>query len=348
MKFSLAQIANVLQAELVGDPELEITGLSPISEGKPGTLTFLANPKYLPHLYTTQATAVIVKADFEPQRPLSPALLKVKDPYGAFTRLLEEAERFSRPPQRKDREQPHYVASDAEVAEDAYLGAFSYIGSGAKVGKGAQIFPQVYVGEGVEIGEGSIIYPQVCLYPGTRIGKNCIVHAGACLGSDGFGFAPTEDGSYRKIPQLGKVVVEDEVEIGANTTIDRATMGDTIIRKGAKLDNLVQIAHNVDIGSHTVIAAQTGIAGSTRLHEQCMVGGQVGIVGHLELAKGSKIDAQSGVNRSIREEGKAFRGSPIQPHRDQLRSEVLFRKLHSMYAHLQELEKRLKEMEGKG
>lgn len=344
MKFTLGQIASILSAKLEGDPEIEISDLSKIQEGHRGSLSFLANPKYLSYIYTTEASAVIVGEDFSPKEAVNAALLRVKDPYAAFTLLLQKVADFQQKP-KNGIDDFTFIASDAMVEEDVYIGAFSYISSQAIIRKGAQIYPQVFIGEGVEVGEGSIIFPHTTLYHQTKVGANCIIHAGACIGSDGFGFAPQEDGSFQKIPQLGRVVLENEVEIGANVCIDRATMGETRIKKGVKLDNLVQIAHNVEIGANSVIAAQSGIAGSTTLEENCMLGGQVGVVGHLHIAKGSKIDAQSGVNKSIKEPGQAFRGSPIQLYRDQLRSEMVFRKLADMYKRMDELEKKMEAFE---
>ncbi|MEO0472988.1 MAG: UDP-3-O-(3-hydroxymyristoyl)glucosamine N-acyltransferase [Bacteroidota bacterium] len=340
MKYTLKQIAALLQAELEGDPEVEISQVAKIEQGVPGSISFLANPKYLPFIYETKASAVIVSRDFVPQQTIGAALLRVDDPYAAFTSLLEMATAAMAASQ-SGIEQPSFVHETAELSEDVYVGAFAYIAAGAKIGKGTRIYPNVYVGENAVIGAGSILYPNVSVYHHCRIGQNCILHAGTVIGSDGFGFAPQADGSFKKVPQTGIVVLEDEVEIGANSCIDRATMGETIIRRGAKLDNLVQLAHNVDIGQHTVIAAQTGIAGSTNLGENCMIGGQVGIVGHLNIANRTKIDAQSGVNRSIKEEGLAFRGSPIQVHRQQLKSEVVFRKLEDLYARIRQLEEAL-------
>lgn len=344
MKFTLGQIAGILHAKLEGDPGIEISDLSKIQEGHPGSLSFLANPKYLPYIYTTQASAVIVSEDFVPQEAINAALLRVKDPYAAFTMLLQKAAELQK--QSKKGVEPYtFIAEDAQVSDTAYIGAFSYISSKAIIGEGVQIHPQVFIGEGVEIGAGSVIHPNTTIYHQSSIGDNCIIHAGARIGSDGFGFAPQADGSFQKIPQLGRVILENEVEVGANVCIDRATMGETRIKRGVKLDNLVQIAHNVEIGANSVVAAQSGIAGSTTLEENCMLGGQVGVVGHLHIAKGSKIDAQSGVNKSITEPGKAFRGSPIQLYRDQLRSEMVFRKLADMYKRMQELEKKIESLE---
>lgn len=344
MKFTLGQIATLLSAKLEGNPGIEISDLSKIQEGRTGSLSFLANPKYLPFIYTTKASAVIVSEDFIPKEPIEAALLRVKDPYAAFTLLLQKVAEFQQSA-KAGIDDHTFIAPDATIEAGVYIGAFSYISSKAVIGKGVQIHPQVYIGEGVNIGEGSIIFPHTTIYHQTQVGAKCIIHAGARIGSDGFGFAPQADGSFQKIPQLGRVVLENEVEIGANVCIDRATMGETRIKKGVKLDNLVQIAHNVEIGSNSVIAAQSGIAGSTTLEESCMIGGQVGVVGHLRIAKGSKIDAQSGVNKSIEKPGQAFRGSPIQLYRDQLRSEMVFRKLADMYKRMEELEQKIETLE---
>ncbi len=343
MKFTISQIASLIQADIEGDAQRDIFQLTPIEAGQPGGITFLANPKYTPHLYTTQASAVIVSRDLVLQQPVNTTLLRVDNPYEAFTHLLETASEMMKRG-RSGIEQPAFIADSAKVGKDVYVGAFAYISANVTIGDGVKIYPNTFIGEGVVIGDNTLIYPNVSIYYATQIGANCIIHAGASIGSDGFGFAPKEDGSYRKIPQLGQVVLQDHVEVGANTVIDRATMGTTLIQEGVKLDNLVQLAHNVEIGAHTVIAAQAGIAGSTKLGRNCMVGGQAGIVGHLTLADQTKIDAQSGVNRSIDTPGLAFRGSPIQAHRDQLRSEVMFRKLADMHMRLHDLELRMKEL----
>jgi UDP-3-O-[3-hydroxymyristoyl] glucosamine N-acyltransferase len=341
MEFSVHELAALLGAEVVGTTQTRISGLAKIEEGRPGTISFLANPKYLPHLYTTQATAVLVPSDFSPEKPVSSVLLKVKDPYTAFTLLLEKAQSILT--DKRGIENPCFTAPDAEIGENVYIGAFSYIGKKARIGKGAKIYPFAYVGDHAVIGEGSVLYPNSTVYYGCRVGSHCILHAGAVIGSDGFGFAPQPDGSLKKIPQTGIVVLEDHVEIGANTTIDRATLGETVIRKGVKLDNLVQVAHNVEIGGNTVIAAQAGISGSTKLGANCMVGGQVGIVGHIKLADGTQIGAQSGVSKSVEKPRSALRGSPAQEYRKQLRSEVLFQQLEEMEKRIRSLEAQLKD-----
>ena len=339
MKFKVGGIAALIGATVEGDPETIVTSLGKIEEGKSGDLTFFANPKYEPWLYTTAASAVIIPKDFQPKHTISATLLRSADPYSAFTALLKQASAMLQ--NKQGIEQPSFIHPTAQVGEGVYIGAFAYIGAGAKVGKGAKIYPNAYIGDQCVVGDGSVMHPNSALYFGCQVGANCIVHAGAIIGSDGFGFAPQPDGSFDKIPQTGIVRLEDNVEVGANTTIDRATLGETVIRKGVKLDNLIQIAHNVEIGENTVIAAQTGISGSTKLGKNCMVGGQVGIVGHLRLADRTSVGAQSGLSKSVTEPGKAFRGSPAQDYKQQLRSEVLFRNLEEMAKRISELEKKL-------
>ncbi len=340
MKYTLQQIAAWLNAEIEGDSSQEIHTVARIEEGLAGSISFLANPKYTEYIYSTKASAVIVSKDFTPSQPLNTALLRVDDPYLAFTSLLEKAQAE----QQKDLKgisDLAFIDPSAKIGEDVYVGPFAYIGADSIIGDACQIHAQAYVGSSVRLGENTLLYPQARVLNRCEIGKNCIIHAGTTIGSDGFGFAPQADGSFKKIPQTGNVQLEDHVEIGSNSTIDRATVGSTIIRKGAKLDNLVQIAHNVEVGPSTVIAAQAGIAGSTKLGSYVMIGGQVGIVGHLNIADQTKIDAQSGVNRNIKEPGQAFRGSPIQGFRQQLKSEVLFRRLEEMHKKILALEEAL-------
>lgn len=341
MKVSLSTIITLLNAESVGNIDLEIDSIDKIEDAGPGSISFLANMKYKKYLYTSNASAIIVGRDIEVDLPIGPTLVKVDDPYTAFSTLLEESQKQFLA-QKTGIEENSFVDPTASLGENVYIGAFSYIGAHAKIGKNCKLFPGVYIGDYVEIGDDCIIYPQTVIYPQCIIGNECILHAGSRIGTDGFGFAPQEDGSFVKIQHIGNVILEDGVEVGSNTCIDKATTGTTRITKGVKLDNLVQIAHNVEIGNHSVIAAQTGISGSTKIGKNAMIGGQVGIVGHLTIADRTKIDAQSGVNRSIKEEGKAFRGSPIQPFRDQLRSELFFRKLKEMNERIESLEKELK------
>ncbi len=339
MKFKVGEIAGMIGAQIEGDSEQMINSLSKIEEGSPGSLTFLANPKYESFVYETKASAVIVGSDFEPKQAITATLLRCKDPYMAFAALLQRFMAFVQ--NKSGIEQPSYISESAEIGQNVYIGAFAYIGNGVKIADGAKIYPHTYIGDFASIGEGSTIYANVSVYYGCKIGKHCIVHSGAVIGSDGFGFAPKADGQFQKIPQTGIVRLEDHVEIGAGCTIDRATLGETIIRRGAKLDNLIQVAHNVEIGENTVIAAQAGISGSTKIGNNCMIGGQVGIVGHIKLADGTKIGAQSGVSKTVEEKGKALRGSPAQDYKLQLRSEAVFRNLDALDKRLHLLEKEI-------
>lgn len=348
MKYRLGQIAEFLQARLEGDPDLEIEGIARIEEGKPGTISFLANPKYLPYAYTTQSTALIVGMDFAATQPVTPVLLRVADPYTAFTRLLEFAQQQSANKGQAGVHPTAFVDPTADVHQTAWVGPLAYIGPGATIGKDSQVHPQVYVGKGAKVGNESILFSGVSLYHDCVVGNKCIIHSGARIGSDGFGFAPQADGTFLKIPQTGNAVLEDEVEIGANTCIDRATIGSTVVRFGAKIDNLVQIAHNVEVGEHTVIAAQTGVSGSTKIGKYCMIGGQVGIGGHIQIADRSQIGARSGLVKSIRKPGLAWRGAPVQEISKQLRQEVLVRQLELLVARITELEQALSLLQEKG
>lgn len=339
MEFTAKQIASLIQGEVEGNENQIIRDVSKIEEGKPETLTFLANPKYEHYLYTTEASVVIVNKSFVPKEKVKATLIKVEDAYRALATLLQYYE--SSLPKKTGIEQPSFIHETAQLGDFVYVGAFAYISEKAKIGKGAQIWPGAFIGEGVKIGEGTIIYSGVKIYKQCVVGKSCIIHAGAVVGSDGFGFAPDPDGNYQKIPQVGNVVIEDNVEIGANTTIDRATMGSTILHEGAKIDNLVQIAHNVEIGSNTVIAAQTGIAGSTKIGENCMFGGQTGISGHIRIADGTKLAAQTGVASAIKQPGTAWMGSPAINYLNFNKSYVIFKKLPELYKQLQELQNKV-------
>lgn len=339
LSFPLSHIAALLQATIEGDADQQIHTLSKIEEGTAGSIAFLANPKYEHYLYSTAASAVIVANDFQPRQALKTTLLRVADPYAAFTLLLQQAQTLLQQP-KTGIESPSYIAPSAQIGKEVYIGAFAYIGEHAVIGDFAQIYPHTYVGDGVHIGAHTTLHANVSVYAKCKLGNHCIIHAGVVIGSDGFGHAPQADGSYLKIPQLGNVVIEDRVEIGANTTIDRATMGSTIIKEGVKLDNLIQIAHNVVLGKHTVIAAQTGISGSTQIGENNMIGGQVGFVGHISTAKGVKIGAQSGVSKSIKTENSAWKGSPAQDYNQQLKSEAVFRQLADLMRRVNELERR--------
>lgn len=336
MEFTAYQIAELLRGRVEGDGTTRISRLAKIEEAGAGALAFLSNPKYEHHLYTTMAAAVIVREDLVPREPVRAALIRVADPYLGFTRLLEEYQRLTRAA-RTGVEEPSYVGAGTTIGEGHYRGAFAYIGRDCRLGHDVQIHPHAYIGDGVVIGAGTTVYAGAKVYPGTIIGERCVLHAGCVIGSDGFGFAPQADGSYRPIPQVGHVVLEDDVSIGANTTVDCATMGATIIRQGAKIDNLVMVAHNVEIGAHTVVAAQSGISGSTKIGENCTIAGQVGIVGHITLAPRTIVGAQSGVSKSIKEAGTFIQGSPAFDYKQNLRAGAVFRHLPEMKRQLDEL-----------
>ncbi|MBS4041575.1 MAG: UDP-3-O-(3-hydroxymyristoyl)glucosamine N-acyltransferase [Flavobacteriales bacterium] len=338
MKFKASQIAEILQGEIVGNPEVEVARLSKIEEGTQGSLTFLANPKYQSYIYQTQASIVIVNDSFVPESPVQATLIKVADAYQAFSKLLEYYNQIKL--MKSGMEQPHFLGEGVSIEEGLYLGAFSYIGNGVKIGKNVKIYPNCYVGDNVVIGDNTILFAGVRVYSETVIGKDCTIHSGSIIGADGFGFAPQSDGTFQKVPQIGNVVIEDHVEIGSCSTIDRATLGSTIIRKGVKLDNQIQIAHNVEIGENTVIAAQTGVAGSTKIGKNCMIGGQVGIVGHLTIGNNVKIQAQSGIGRNVKD-GEVIQGSPALPYSDYNKSYVYFKNLPKIVQDIENLKKKL-------
>jgi UDP-3-O-[3-hydroxymyristoyl] glucosamine N-acyltransferase len=346
MEFTAQQIADLLQGKVEGDPQTRVNRLSKIEEGEPGSLTFLANPKYEEFIYSTAASLVIVGDQFVPERAISTTLVKVKDPYKSFAVLLDTYNKISM--SKTGIEEPNSIASSARIGENPYIGAFVYIGENSVIGDRVKLFPGVYIGNNVVIGDDTILFPGVRVYSECKIGNECRIHAGVVIGGDGFGFAPQDDSNYLKVAQIGNVIIEDHVEIGSNTTIDRATLGSTIIRKGVKLDNLIQVAHNVEIGEHTVIAAQTGIAGSTKIGRFCMIGGQVGIVGHLVIADKVKIAAQSGIGTSITKEGEIVQGSPAFFIGDYKKSYVGFRKLPELASRIEELEKIIKELQKQG
>lgn len=344
MEFSARQIADLLGGEIVGNPEATVNNLSKIEEGVPGTLTFLANPKYETYIYQTEASLAIVNKSFEPEKslPNSLTLIVVEDAYKSFAQLLEMYNQMQQTEEGIDNQV--HIDKSAQIGEGAYIGAFTYIGANVKIGKNARIFPNCYIASNAEIGDNTTIQAGAKIYSHCKIGNNCIIHAGVVIGADGFGFAPSSENQYSKVAQIGNVVVEDHVEIGANTSIDRATLGSTFIRKGVKLDNLIQIAHNVDIGENTVIAAQTGIAGSTKIGKNCMIGGQVGIVGHLKIADNVKIAAQSGIGSSIKKEGEVVQGSPSMPIRDYKMSYIGFKRLPDLMKKIDQLEKDISQL----
>ena len=342
MKFTAAQIAMLINGTVEGNPETAVGSFGKIEEAKNGDLSFLANPKYEEFFYTTQASVLIVNESFQPRQKTNATLIRVKDSYSAFAILLSKYQEMMQQ-QFNGIQEPSYISKTAQLGENVFIGAFTYVGDNVKIGKNSKVYPQVYLGNQVEIGENCTIHPGVKIYHQCKIGNNVVIHSGTVIGSDGFGFAPQADGSFIKVPQIGNVIVEDHVEIGSNTTIDRATIGSTIIKKGAKLDNLIQIAHNVEIGSASVIAAQTGISGSTKIGKQVMIGGQAGIVGHISIGDGAKINAQSGVSKSL-ENGKTVTGTPAYDYTQALRGQAALRKLPEMQKRLQELEDLVKEL----
>jgi UDP-3-O-[3-hydroxymyristoyl] glucosamine N-acyltransferase len=334
MKFTAAQIAGILEGEVIGNPDAVVFKLDKIEEGTEGSLTFLANPKYVNFIYTTQATITIVNNDFVPENELSTTLIKVEDAYQSFSKLLEYYNQVKL--MKSGIEQPSVISENVTYGEQLYLGSFSYVGKNVTIGKNVKIYPNCFIGDNVSIGDNCIFFAGVKIYSETEIGNNCNFHSGCVVGSDGFGFAPTEEGTYNKIPQIGNVIIEDDVEIGANTTIDRATLGITLIRKGVKLDNHIQIAHNVEIGENTVIAAQTGIAGSTKIGSNCLIGGQVGVAGHLTIGNNVRVQAQSGIGKNI-PDGEIIQGSPAFNYSDFSKSYVHFRNLPKIVSDLEEL-----------
>ncbi len=340
MVFSASQIALLINGKIDGNAEATVSSFGKIEEAKEGQLSFLANPKYEEHLYTTRASAIIINEDYQLKQPVSATLIRVKDAYSAFATLLTKYQELKQQ-QLKGVQQPSYIAASATYGENVFVGAFAYLSDNAKVGNNTKIYPGVFIGKNVQIGDHTTLHAGVKIMHGCSIGSNVVIHAGTVIGSDGFGFAPQPDGSFVKVPQIGNVVVEDNVEIGANTTIDRATIGSTIIKKGAKLDNLIQIAHNVEIGNSSVVAAQAGISGSTKIGKGVMIGGQAGVVGHLHIGDGAKINAQSGVSKDI-EPGKAVTGSPAYDYTAALKSQALSRKLPALEKRIQELEKQIK------
>jgi UDP-3-O-[3-hydroxymyristoyl] glucosamine N-acyltransferase len=342
MEFTIKQIAKMLNGQVKGDGDAKITMLAKIQDAKAGQVAFLANPKYESYIYSTNATAVIIKKDFQPKKEIKSSLILVDDPYSSFTRLLEEYHRLISF-QKTGIEQPSYLGEGSTVGQDIYRGAFSYIGSRTIVGKSVKIYPHVSIGDDCTIGDHTILHPGVKIYAGTRVGANCVIHSGTVIGSDGFGFAPQEDGTYKTVPQLGNVIIEDNVTIGANTVIDCATMfGDsTVIHEGVKLDNLIQIAHNVEIGKNTVIAAQTGVSGSAKVGDNCIIAGQVGISGHIQVANNTSIGGKAGILKPVKTEGKKLLGMIAFDFHDYLKSYALFKKLPQLDDRLRDLEKRL-------
>jgi UDP-3-O-[3-hydroxymyristoyl] glucosamine N-acyltransferase len=344
MKFTARIIADFTKGEIIGNPDEVVTDISRIEEGKKGTLAFLANPKYEKYLYSTGASIVLINRDFQINGHLNNTIIRVDNAYDAFTSMLELYTKLT--PEKKGIEQPSFVDPTAKIGENVYIGAFAYIGEHAVIGNNVKIYPQTYVGDFTQIKDNTIVYPGVKIYHGCVIGENCIIHSGTVIGADGFGFVQQPDLHYRKIPQVGNVILEDFVEIGSNVTIDRATMGSTIIRKGSKFDNLIQIGHNVEVGENTVIVSQAGIAGSTKVGSNCMIGGQVGLAGHLRIGDNVKIGAQSGVSNNLKD-GEAVLGSPALDVTKQIKAMIVYKSLPEMSKKLSELEKELKELKKK-
>lgn len=345
MEFSAQQIAGFLNGKVDGNPDVKVNNFAKIEEGVPGTLTFLANPKYTQFIYSTKSSIVLVNKDFVPEEPVAATLIRVENAYESLSMLLNLVEQSK--PRKTGISSQANIADDASVGKDVFIGPFVTIESGAVIGDNVTIQANAVISENVKIGNGTTIHSGVNIYPGCVVGADCCLHSGVVVGSDGFGFAKTADGSYSKIPQTGNVVIEESVEIGANSTIDRATFGSTIIRKGVKIDNLVQIAHNVEIGENTVIAAQSGISGSTKVGKNCMLGGQVGVGGHIHIADGTILAAQCGVPGSIKVPGQIYQGTPNMPIRAFQKSSVIFRKLPEMQENIYELQKKIKELEEK-
>jgi UDP-3-O-[3-hydroxymyristoyl] glucosamine N-acyltransferase len=339
MEFTLNQIAEMLNGKIEGDGSITVNRIDKIQEGKKGGISFLANEKYESFIYETEATAVIVSENFVAQKPVKANLIRVKNAYSGFTQLLEAYVRLLKP-NKIGVEQPSYFEDSSRIGNNHYRGAFSYVGKNCEIGDNTQIHPHAYVGDNVKIGNNCVIHPGVKIYENTQIGNHCEIKSGAVIGSDGFGFAPQEDGTYKAIPQMGNVVIEDYVSIGANTTIDCATMGSTLIKKGVKIDNLVQIAHNVTIGENTVIASQTGISGSTEIGKNCVIAGQAGIVGHIKIADKTTIGAKTGISRNINSSGQTIFGFLGMEIKDFLKSYSLFKKLPELQDRIKELEKK--------
>lgn len=344
MQFTALQIATLLKGSIEGNPEAKVSHVAKIEEAGEGSLSFVANPKYEEYLYTTKASIIIVNDDLELHGEVIPTLIRVRDAYSSFALLLEKYNEMLSRKGKHGIEQPSYMSKTVTMGKDVYIGAFSYIGENVIIGDRVRIYPGCYIGDNVILDEDACIFAGVKIYDGCSIGARVVIHSGTVVGGDGFGFAPQKDGTFKKVPQIGNVIVEDDVEIGANTTIDRATMGSTIIRKGVKLDNLIQIAHNVEIGAHTVIAAQTGVSGSTKVGRHCMIGGQVGMVGHIQIADGTRINAQSGLSKSVPTPNTVLNGSPAFDYKSTLKSQAIFRNLPELQQRIQKLEEMVQEL----
>ncbi len=336
MEFSARQIADFLRGALEGDPEIKVSQIAKIEEAKKGTMTFLANPAYTPYIYSTEASIVLVRQDFQPEKPIQSTLIRVDDPYGALARLLELYK--SNIPEKTGISSLAFISKTVKHGDNAYIGEFVYIGENVVLGNNVKIHPHTYIGDSVKIGDNTILYSGVRIYENTCVGGGCTIHSNAVIGADGFGFAPQTDNNYKKVAQIGNVIIEDNVEIGAGTAIDRATLGSTVIKKGVKLDNLIQIGHNVVIGENTVMAAQCGVAGSSKIGKNCMIGGQVGISGHLTIGDDVKMAAQAGVPSNIKD-GQIIMGSPSMEASQYRKAFVYFRNFEKLVKRIDELEK---------
>ena len=345
MEFTAATIAGFLQGEIEGNPEIKVNTVAKIEEGFAGALSFLANPKYEQYIYTTKSSVVLVNKSFVPSSPIEATLIKVENAYDAFATLLRLVDQSR--PKKKGIHSTAIIEKSSKIGNDVYIGPYAYIGENCIIGDGCSVYPQVYIGDGTRLGNNTTIYSGVKIYHECQIGEGCIIHSGTVIGSDGFGFAPQSENEFMKIPQLGNVVLEDHVEIGANVTIDRATMGSTVIRRGVKLDNLIKIGHNVEVGENTVMASQTGISGSTKIGKNCMFGGQVGLAGHIKIANGTKIGAQAGILSEIKEENTAIIGTPAIEIKNFMRSSILFKKLPELSKKIDTLEKELESLKKK-
>jgi UDP-3-O-[3-hydroxymyristoyl] glucosamine N-acyltransferase len=345
MEFTAETIAGFLKGEIEGNPDIKVNTVAKIEEGFAGALSFLANPKYEQYIYSTKSSVVLVNKSFVPSSPIGATLIKVENAYEAFASLLRLVDQAR--PKKKGIHPTAIIEISAKIGNEVYIGPYTYIGENCIIGDGCSIYPQVYIGDGSRLGANTTIYPGVKIYHECQIGEGCIIHSGTVIGSDGFGFAPQSENEFMKIPQLGNVVLEDHVEIGANVTIDRATMGSTVIRKGVKLDNLIQIGHNVEVGENTVMAALTGISGSTKVGKNCMFGGQIGLAGHIKIANGTKIGAQAGVISDIKDENTAIIGSPAIDIKNFMRSSILFKKLPELSKKIDVLEKELESLKKK-
>ncbi len=346
MQFTAQQIALLLDGTVEGNPDVEVSQLAKIEEAAPGSLSFLANPRYEPFLYTTKASVVIVNREFALTGPVETTLIRVNDAYSAFSVLLDKYNSFKLE-MKTGIEELSFIHPTAKIGENVYVAAFAYIGEHAVIGDNCKIFPHVFIGDHVKIGNQCTLFSGVKIYADCQLHNRITIHSGTVIGSDGFGFAPQADGSYTKVSQIGNVIIEDDVEIGSNTSVDRATMGSTIIRKGVKLDNLIQLAHNVEVGAHTVIASQTGISGSSKIGEHAVIGGQVGVVGHITVAKGSQVQAKSGINRTIEDEGKKWAGVPVTEYTRNMRAQVVFNRLPELEKTIEDLQRKLQELQSR-